>query len=129
MPDGTLGIGKADEGRATLEASGYVAMWPFLERSLAACLEDFSDSWQLLGGHGVSTPQRLVELAVVSACKRGRPYWMALAVSWLIQMAEMTGFDSRLVSEMLKLAVEAEVLSADLRDRARSALAASETNN
>jgi hypothetical protein len=124
MPDGTLGIGKEDEGRATLEGSGYVAMWPFLERTLAACLEEFSVSWPLLGEHGVSTPERLIELTVASACKRGRPYWMALTVPWLVQMAQMTRFDSRLVSDLLKLTAEAEVLPADLRDQAGAALAA-----
>ncbi|MEW2507144.1 hypothetical protein ACQPXB_40320 [Amycolatopsis sp. CA-161197] len=123
MPEGTLGIGTADEARATLERSGYVAMWPFLETSLEACLDEFSRSWHLLGGHGVSSPQRLVELTVASACKRRRPYWMALAVAWLVRMASLPHFDARLVSDLLKLAAETEVLPAALRDQARAALA------
>ncbi|MEU6771890.1 hypothetical protein [Streptomyces sp. NPDC046759] len=119
MPNGMLGVGKADEGRATLEGSGYVAMWPFLERDLVECLDDFTRSWHLLGGHGVSTPEKLVELTVQSACSRGRPYWMALAVQWLTQMAHMPGFDSQLVSGMLKSAAESETLPSELREQAR----------
>ncbi|MEV4601141.1 hypothetical protein AB0K15_27540 [Amycolatopsis sp. NPDC049253] len=123
MPEEMLGIGTEDEGRATLEGSGYVAMWPFLERSLDACLDEFSRSWHLLGGHGVSSPHRLVELTVASACERRRPYWMALAVPWLIRMAPLPSFDSRLVSDLLSSAAEAEVLPAALRDQADAALA------
>ncbi|MGV9564327.1 hypothetical protein [Streptomyces sp. NPDC003480] len=119
MPNGMLGVGKADEGRVTLEGSGYVAMWPFLERSLADCLDDFTSSWNLLGGHGVSTPQKLVELTVKSAFRRGRPYWMALAVQWLTQMAQMPGFDSQLVFDMLKSAADSETLPHELREQAR----------
>ncbi|MGW1917248.1 hypothetical protein ACWCQS_42920 [Streptomyces sp. NPDC002076] len=119
MPNGMLGVGKVDEGRATLEGSGYVAMWPFLERNLTECLDDFKGSWHLLGGHGISTPEKLVELTVESAWNRGRPYWMALAVQWLTQMAHMPGFDSRLVSGMLKSAAESETLPSELREQAR----------
>ncbi|MEV6903922.1 hypothetical protein [Amycolatopsis sp. NPDC051372] len=45
MPDRTLGVGMEDEGRFTLEESGYVPMWPFLERSLEASLDAFTRFW------------------------------------------------------------------------------------
>ncbi|MFF9406871.1 hypothetical protein ACF1B0_15310 [Streptomyces anandii] len=106
----------------TLEGSGYVVMWPFLERNLAECLDDFTRSWHLLGGHGVSTPEKLIELTVDSACKRKRPYWMALAVQWLAEMAHDPSFDSQLVHRLLRSAAETEALPAELRELARKQL-------
>ncbi|MFF9158011.1 hypothetical protein ACF1AB_37955 [Streptomyces sp. NPDC014846] len=101
MPDGRIGVGVESEGRSTLEGSGFVPMWPYLERDLSASLVEFSRSWTQLGQGGVSTPERLLELTVKSAWNSGRSYWMQLAAPWAIEMFRRPNFDQELVRELL----------------------------
>src|SRR5262245_42604843 len=101
MPDGRIGVGVEQEGRATLEGSGFVPMWPFLERDLSSCLGDFSRTWQSFERAGVSTPEKLIELTVGSAWNSGRAYWMRLAVPWVIEMAGQSSFDHGFTGELL----------------------------
>lgn len=121
MPDGRIGVGVETEGRATLEGSGFVPMWPFMERDLSACLGEFSRVWESLNEGGVSTPEKLIELTVGSAWNSGRSYWMELAVPWVVEMAEQPNFDRELVRELLDEMANSEALPPDLRDRVQRA--------
>ncbi|MER6765015.1 MULTISPECIES: hypothetical protein [Amycolatopsis] len=121
MPGGLIGAGVELEGRATLEASGFVPMWPFLERDLSACLGEFSRAWESLDGGGVPTPERLIELTVESAWNSGRPYGMLLAVPWAVEMARLPNFDREFVSELLGRMASSEIADTDRRDRVERA--------
>ncbi|WP_181803397.1 hypothetical protein [Streptomyces shenzhenensis] len=121
MPDGRIGVGVELEGRATLEGSGFVPMWPFMERDLSACLGEFSRAWESLDGGGVSTPEKLIELTVWAAWNSGRSYWMGLAVPWVVEMAQRPNFDHELIRELLDRMANSEVLSPDLRDQVQRA--------
>ncbi|MER7818564.1 hypothetical protein [Streptomyces sp. NPDC096153] len=123
MPDGALGVGVETEGRATLEGSDFAPMWPFLERNVSDCLAKFSRTWESLEEGGVPTPEKLIELTVRSAWMSGRPYWMRLAVPWVVDMADRSGFDPRFMREMLGEMMHSEVVSPELRDRLRDASA------
>ncbi|WP_285490135.1 hypothetical protein [Amycolatopsis taiwanensis] len=121
MPDGRIGVGVELEGRATLEGSGFVPMWPFMERELSVCLGEFSRAWESLNGGGVSTPAKLIELTVGSAWNSGRPYWMQLAVPWVIEMAQQSNFDREFIQNLLGEMVDSEVLDPELRDHVQRA--------
>ncbi|MFF1834218.1 hypothetical protein ACFVXE_08435 [Streptomyces sp. NPDC058231] len=119
MPDGRIGVGVELEGRATLERSGFVPMWPYLERDLSACLSEFSRAWESLAEGGVSTPEKLMELTIESAWNSGRSYWMQLAVPWTIEMAQQKNFDQKFIQELLDGMANSEILAPELRDRAQ----------
>lgn len=121
MPDGRIGVGVESEGRSSLVGSGFVPMWPYLERDLSACLADFSRSWEHLGQGGVPTPEKLIELTVETAWKSGRSYWMELAANWAIEMVRQEGFDQEATRILLLEMAASEALSPELRDRARGA--------
>jgi hypothetical protein len=123
MPDGRIGVGVEGEGRATLEGSGYVPMWPFMERDLAACLGEFSRTWESFIGGGVSTPEKLIELTVGSAWNSGRAYWMQLSVPWAIEMATRPGFDNEFLRKLIASMANSTDLPAELLDRVRRAQA------
>ena len=59
MPDGRIGVGVESEGRAALVSSGFVPMWPYLERDLTESLAEFSLSWGQLSQGGVSAPESM----------------------------------------------------------------------
>ncbi|MEU2264330.1 hypothetical protein ABZ557_29575 [Streptomyces sp. NPDC019645] len=121
MPSGGLGVGIETEGRVTLEASNFTPMWPFLERKFSECLAEFSRTWETLKKGGVPTPEKLMELTVGSAWGSGRPYWMRLAVPWVVDMADHSGFDSQFMQEILGEMTHSEVVAPELRDRLRDA--------
>lgn len=121
MPDGRIGVGVESEGRSSLEGSGFVPMWPYLERDLSACLADFSHSWERLGQGGVPNPEKLIEKTVETAWKSGRSYWMELAAMWAIEMIRREEFDQKTTRTLLQEMAASEVLSPEMRDQARSA--------
>ncbi|WP_156178672.1 hypothetical protein [Saccharothrix sp. ST-888] len=121
MPDGRIGVGVELEGRATLEGSGFVPMWPFMERDLPACLGEFSRAWESLKGGGVSTPEKLIELTVGAAWNSGRSYWMQLAAPWVVEMVKQPNFDREFIRELLGRMVNSEVLDSELRERVQRA--------
>ncbi|GHE73643.1 hypothetical protein GCM10018785_47210 [Streptomyces longispororuber] len=121
MPDGRIGVGVESEGRSSLEGSGFVPMWPFLERDLSTCLATFSGSWERLGQGGVRTPERLVELTVETAWKSGRSYWMELAAIWAIEMVGRKEFDHEATRVLLREMAMSEALTPELREQARGA--------
>ncbi len=115
MPGGKLGVGVETEGRATLEDSNFVPMWPFMERDLSECLQAFSGVWQRLDGAGVATPQRLIELTAETAWNSGREYWMWLSVAWVVQMAAMPAFDPQRVRDTAARMLELTAATLDLK--------------
>lgn len=121
MPDGRIGVGVESEGRSSLEGSGFVPMWPYLEHDLSACLAEFSRSWDYLGQGGVPTPEKLIELTVATAWKSGRSYWMELAANWAIEMVRREDFDQEATRMLLLEMAASEALSPELRDQARGA--------
>lgn len=121
MPDGRIGVGVELEGRATLEGSGFVPMWPFMERDLSACIGEFSRAWESFKEGGVATPERLIELTVGSAWDSGRSYWMQLAAPWAIEMAQQSNFDREFIRELLSRMEDSEVLDPELRERVQRA--------
>ncbi|RKN22126.1 hypothetical protein D7147_05265 [Micromonospora musae] len=121
MPDGRLGVGVESEGRATLTGSGFVPMWPYLERDLPAVLAELSRAWADLGQGGVSSPEELFELTVESAWKSGRSYWMQLAAPWAIEMSRRDGFDQDVVLRLLAEMAASDVLSSGVRKQAQRA--------
>lgn len=122
MPDGRIGVGVDSEGRATLVSSGFVPMWPYLERDLPESLAEYARSWEQLSRGGVSTPERLIELTVESAWRSGRSYWMQLAAPWVIEMSRREDFDQDVVRGILREMETSEVLSVQVRDQARCAI-------
>ncbi|WP_405407477.1 hypothetical protein [Streptomyces decoyicus] len=121
MPDGRIGVGVELEGRATLEGSGFVPMWPFLERDFSECLGEFSRSWESIKDGGISTPEKLIELTVASAWNSGRQYWMRLSAPWVIEMAHRPKFDHEFIRELLGGMIDSEVLDPELRNQAQRA--------
>lgn len=121
MPDGRIGVGVESEGRAAFEGSGFVPMWPYMERDLSESLTELSGSWVQLGQGGVSTPERLIELTVESAWKSGRSYWMQLAAPWVIEMSHREDFNQDVVRGILSEMKTSEVLPVEVRDQARRA--------
>lgn len=121
MPDGRIGVGVESEGRAALVSSGFVPMWPYMERDLSESLTEFSGSWVKLRQGGVSTPERLIELTVESAWKSGRSYWMQLTAPWVIEMSHREDFDQGVVRGILREMETSEVLPVEVRDQARRA--------
>jgi hypothetical protein len=122
MPDGLIGVGVESEGRASLVGSGFVPMWPYLESGFSSALAALSDRWPDLGGGGIPTPERLIELTVESAWKSGRSYWMQLAAPWAIDMSRRDGFRRGVVLELLREMAGSEILSPAVRDEAGRAL-------
>lgn len=122
MPGGLIGVGVELEGRATLDASGFIPMWPFMEHDLSTCLREFSRAWEALSGGGVPTPERLLELTVASAWNSGRAYWMLLAVPWTIEMARLPRFSREFTGELLGRMARSRVVDADLRKRVKRAV-------
>ncbi|WP_143035868.1 hypothetical protein [Lentzea fradiae] len=121
MPDGRIGVGVESEGRATLEGSGFVPMWPFMERDLSACLDEFSRVWDNFADSGVATPEKLIELTVGSAWKSGRSYWMQVSVSWAVDMAGRPNFDRRFIDGLLLEMAASDALPPELREQAQRA--------
>ncbi|GCD99243.1 hypothetical protein EHYA_06957 [Embleya hyalina] len=70
LASGRIGVGVAGEGRASLEGSGFVPMWPFMERGLSECLGEFRVRWDALADGGIASPERLFESLV--CCRRRR---------------------------------------------------------
>lgn len=122
MPDGRIGVGVESEGRAALASSGFVAMWPYLERDLPESLAELSRSWAQLDQGGVSTPEQLIELTVKSAWRSGRSYWMQLAAPWVIEMSRREGFDQDVVRGILREMEASEILPVEVQDQARCAI-------
>jgi hypothetical protein len=122
MSEGLIGVGVESEGRASLVGSGFVPMWPYLERELSGVLAEFTNSWLALGQGGISTPERLIELTVESAWKSGRSYWMQLAAPWAIEMSRREGFARGVVLELLREMVASEILSPGVRAEMRRVL-------
>ena len=121
LPCGGIGVGVEGEGRATLESSSFVPMWPFMEKDLGACLDEFSRAWESLRRGGIVTPEELIELTVSSAWDSGRPYWMNLAAEWVVAMAGSSRFDSAFMRGILARMATSDVLSSDLRERLHEA--------
>lgn len=121
MPDGRIGVGVESEGRAALTGSGFVPMWPYMERDLSESLTEFSDSWEQLGQGDISTPERLIELTVESAWKSGRSYWMQVAAPWVIEMSHRKDFNQDVVRKILRQMQNSEVLPVEVREQARRA--------
>jgi hypothetical protein len=119
MPDGEIGVGVETEGRASLEAAGYVPMWPFMERRLADCLDQLRQVWGNFKGSADMTPTKLIELTLTSAWTSGRQYWMQLAASWIIEMSQDPNFDPRYVRKMAEVMEQSDALSSKLRDELR----------
>lgn len=87
MPDGRLGVGTETEARASIADAKLIPMWPFMERPLQTCLDDFSACWAELATQEYSTPLELLSSTLTSAQQSHSPYWRHLAESWLLQMA------------------------------------------
>jgi hypothetical protein len=121
--DGTLGVGKFDEGRVSLEASNFVVAWPFLEREFDDFYEQLRGCWHQLAGGDVETPQRFVERLLTSAWTSGRPYWMRLCLPWALRTAQLTEFDAGVLRTVLASMAGSEVIPEDGRESARRALA------
>ncbi|SEE20871.1 hypothetical protein SAMN05428945_6777 [Streptomyces sp. 2224.1] len=117
MPDGRIGVGVELEGRATLEDSRFVPLWPLLERHFSKCLDELSQEWDTLGKGGVSTPEKLMESTVESAWNSGRPYWMRLAALWVIEMTHSENFDPGFVREILNEMRRSEIVESEVRNR------------
>ncbi|MET9314803.1 hypothetical protein ABZX12_23560 [Kribbella sp. NPDC003505] len=109
MSDGLIGVGVESEGRASLVGSGFVPMWPYLERDLSSVLAEIAGHWPDLRGGGISTPERLLELTVASAWRSGRSYWMQLAAPWAIEMSDRECFERETVQELLRDMASSEV--------------------
>ena len=101
LSDGRFGVGVEPQARASLAGSGFVPLWPYLERDLSVVLAEFSGCWAELGQGGISTPVRLVELTVESAWKSRRTYWMELAAEWAVAMSHRENFDQGMVRRLL----------------------------
>ncbi|GGK85882.1 hypothetical protein [Streptomyces flaveus] len=119
MPGGEIGVGTEVEGRATLEGSRFIPMWPFLERDFSECLSEFSRLGEFLTKGGTSTPKKLIELTVGSAWKSGRPYWMRLAVPWVIEMVQRSDFDAEAMGKILGEMLDSEIVEPEMRERLR----------
>jgi hypothetical protein len=119
MPGGQIGVGVETEGRATLQDSGYVPLWPFMERGLSDCLRELYRVWGQLEGRGFACPGAVVELTVSSAWESGRPYWMRLAASWVVEMAERSIFSLEFLRDILNKMIGSDALSAELRESLR----------
>jgi hypothetical protein len=115
MPDGRIGSGVEAEGRASLEESHFIAMWPFMEHDLSECLGSFRRVWTEFVGDRVSSPERLIELTVETSWGSGRPYWMRCSAGWVVQMAGRTEFDPRTVRRTAAVMLRSDVLTAELR--------------
>jgi hypothetical protein len=121
MPGGEIGVGVEAEGRASLKASGYIPMWPFMERSLSDCLDELHRAWEQSKEGGAPSPESLVEMTASSAWASGRQYWMLLAASWVIEMAQSSTFDRQFIQEILGKMSKSGILPSELRDKLRHA--------
>ncbi|TPQ20143.1 hypothetical protein [Streptomyces sporangiiformans] len=119
MPSGEIGVGTEVEGRATLEGSRFIPMWPFLERDFSECLSEFSRLGESPARGGTPPPEKLIELTVGSAWKSGRPYWMRLAVPWAIEMVQRSEFDSEAMGNLLGEMLDSEIVEPEMRERLR----------
>ncbi|WP_439678209.1 hypothetical protein [Embleya sp. MST-111070] len=126
LVSGRIGVGVAGEGRASLEGSGFVPMWPFMERGLSECLGEFRGRWDVLADGGIASPERLFELTVSSAVESRRPYWMQAAASWLVEMQATPGFDRALVHTLIRRLSASPEMSQQWRHRLRKALKGTE---
>lgn len=102
MSDGRIGVGVETEERASLADSGFVPMWPYLERDLTATLAEFTRAWGRLGHGGVPTPERLLELTVETAWRSRRSHWSELAALWALDMRGREGFDQGALRSLLR---------------------------
>ncbi|TCM48763.1 hypothetical protein EV648_10327 [Kribbella sp. VKM Ac-2568] len=121
MPGGQVGVGVESEGRATLRDSGYVPLWPFMERGLSEYVRELSRVWVQLEGRGFAGPGAVVELTVSSAWASGRLYWKRLAASWVVEMADRSIFSLELLRDILDKMIGSDALSAELRESLRHA--------
>ncbi|WP_344175109.1 hypothetical protein [Kribbella lupini] len=121
MPDGQIGVGVEGEARASLQAAGYVPLWPFLENELSECLENLYGVWDRLEGRGFAGPETLVQETVVTAWSSGRPYWMQLSASWVPAMVRRPGFDPNFLREIIAEMSGWDALPAGLAGELRSA--------
>lgn len=121
MPGGEIGVGVEAEGRAFLKASGYIPMWPFMERSLSDCLDELHRAWEKIEEGGAPSAESLVEMTVSSAWASGRQYWMQLSASWVVEMAQSSTLDRQFIQEIVGRMSKSEILPSDLRDNLRHA--------
>lgn len=119
MPNGRIGVGIESEGRASLVGSGFVPMWPYMERDLMSSLAEFESVWAQLERGGVSTPERLLELTVESAWSSRRSYWVELAALWVIEMRRQGGFDEDLVAGLIDEVASSSTMPVEIQDQAR----------
>jgi hypothetical protein len=117
MASGEIGVGVLEEERASLVASKYIPMWAFMERDLSVCLDKLRQAWGQLGGRGVSAPEELVERTVRSAWSSGRPYWMQLAATWMLEMTRMPEFDRTVVRDILESDIDSRQVPSGLLAR------------
>ncbi|MEU0939823.1 hypothetical protein [Embleya sp. NPDC005971] len=129
LASGRIGVGVAGEGRASLEGSGFAPMWPFMERELSECLDEFRDRWDALADGGIASPERLFELTVSSAVESRRLYWMQAAASWLVEMQATSGFDQALVHDLIRRLSASPEMSQQWRQRWRRALEGTEVEH
>jgi hypothetical protein len=101
MSDGRLGVGVETQERASLDGSGFVPMWPYMERDLSATLTTFTRAWPRLDQGDVQTPQALLLRTVETAWRSGRSYWMHLAALWALDMVGREGFDQPVLRGLL----------------------------
>lgn len=101
MPGGQVGVGVEGEGRATLQDSGYVPLWPFMERGLSDFLGELYRVWGQLEGRGFAHPGAVVELTVSSAWRRdactgcgSRPHgsWRWLSARYSVSRGRAEGW-------------------------------------
>lgn len=115
MPDGEIGVGTESEARASLKDSGFVAMWPFLERPLDEFADLFTCSWPAFAGREPATPEELVEATVSSAWSSRSQYWMSLAAERALEMGERSAYDPAFLTTIVREMLKSQVLSPELR--------------
>jgi hypothetical protein len=117
MASGRLGVGLESEERASLKDSCLRPMWPFMERSLPECFDEFATSWTSLTTEEYPTIDRLFSATIQSAWESGREYWMRLAVNWLASAQEFPGFDLECLRAVRDLVLDSSMVSNEARMR------------
>ncbi|BCJ52196.1 hypothetical protein Asp14428_36710 [Actinoplanes sp. NBRC 14428] len=117
LASGELGVGTQSEERASLEAAGMRPMWPFMEKSLPECRDQFDSHWSELRTPAFPAIDSLFSVTISTAWNSGSQYWMLRAANWLVEFARTPGFERSILTEVRDEMLMSDLVGDELRSR------------
>lgn len=119
MASGELGVGTENEERASLKAAGVRPMWPFLEKGMMECCDQFKARWDELRSPDFPTLDALISATIETAWRSGSRYWMLLSVNWLAEVGRTAVAEHSLLAEVRIEMLASEIVEEGLRSSIR----------